>query len=102
MKIYLHAFEPSSRANGPGLRAVLWTQGCSLGCPGCFNSETHDPGAGREVDVELLAGEIAGRHGIDGVSISGGEPLQQAEALCELLERLRPTSLSILVRSEER
>ncbi|NJO00209.1 MAG: 4Fe-4S cluster-binding domain-containing protein, partial [Anaerolineales bacterium] len=36
----LHQFLPQSRVNGPGLRAVLWVQGCSLGCPGCFNPQT--------------------------------------------------------------
>ena len=33
----IHAFEPRSRANGPGARFVVWFQGCTLGCPGCFN-----------------------------------------------------------------
>ena len=33
----LHHFLPHSRANGSGIRAVLWVQGCSLACPGCFN-----------------------------------------------------------------
>jgi pyruvate-formate lyase-activating enzyme len=37
----LHQFLPSSHTNGPGLRAVLWVQGCSLGCPRCFNPATH-------------------------------------------------------------
>ena len=41
MRIRLHAFEPASRANGPGPRAAVWFQGCTLGCPGCFNPDTH-------------------------------------------------------------
>ena len=37
----LHAFVPASRANGPGLRAVVYVQGCSLQCAGCWNPDTH-------------------------------------------------------------
>ena len=37
----IHAIEPRSRANGPGARFVVWLQGCTLGCPGCFNPATH-------------------------------------------------------------
>ncbi len=43
MTLRLHAFLPRSRANGPGWRSVVWVQGCSLGCAGCFNPQTHDP-----------------------------------------------------------
>src|SRR3972149_712339 len=41
----LHALLPRSRANGPGMRAVIWFQGCTRGCPGCFNPETHASGS---------------------------------------------------------
>ena len=41
MTLRLHGFLPRSRANGPGWRSVVWVQGCSLGCPGCFNPQTH-------------------------------------------------------------
>ncbi|MBI5366734.1 MAG: radical SAM protein [Planctomycetes bacterium] len=99
MKLRLHAFEAASRANGPGVRAVLWTQGCSLGCVGCFNPETHDGGGGEELDVEALVGRVrrlAG--GIAGVTVSGGEPLQQARPVMEFLRRVRAeTGLSALL-----
>lgn len=36
----LHAVVPRSAANGPGVRYVVWSQGCALACPGCFNPET--------------------------------------------------------------
>ena len=54
----LHQFLPASRANGPGLRAVLWVQGCSLGCPGCFNPQTHPFNEGQPVPVENLVSQI--------------------------------------------
>jgi len=98
MKCLIHAFERTSRANGPGLRAVIWFQGCSLGCPGCFNPATHDPRGGYESDTESLAAEIlAMSDQVEGVSISGGEPFQQPAALLDLLIRLADSPLSRLV-----
>jgi len=100
MKIQTHAFEPVSRANGPGLRAVVWFQGCTLNCPGCFNPAAHDARGGWESDTEILAAEILSlAETIAGVSVSGGEPFQQPEALLDLLERLAGTRLSRLVFS---
>jgi anaerobic ribonucleoside-triphosphate reductase activating protein len=91
----IHATEPRSRANGPGSRFVVWVQGCSLGCAGCFNPATHAMG-GRAIEVDALAGEIGE---VDGLTVSGGEPLQQAAAVAELLARARSRGLSTLVFS---
>jgi pyruvate-formate lyase-activating enzyme len=55
MKIRVRAFEPASRANGPGLRAVVWFQGCTRACPGCFNPATHDPRGGDECETHPLS-----------------------------------------------
>jgi anaerobic ribonucleoside-triphosphate reductase activating protein len=97
-RLRLHAFEPRSAANGPGLRAVLWVQGCTLGCAGCFNPETH-PRGGDDVSVAELFGRIlALGEAIKGVTVSGGEPLQQRRAILTLLARVRAeTSLSTIV-----
>lgn len=100
MNMRLHAFEPFSRANGPGLRAVVWFQGCTLGCPGCFNPATHDPMGGYAYDTAQLAGDILDLGSrIEGISISGGEPLQQPEALLDLLQLLGNSTLSNLLFS---
>ncbi len=85
----LHAFLPRSRANGPGVRAVVWVQGCTLGCPACFNPGTHDPAGGEAVLVEELAERIGGLSDLDGLTLSGGEPLQQLPAVVELLRLVR-------------
>jgi anaerobic ribonucleoside-triphosphate reductase activating protein len=98
----IHAFEPRSRANGPGARFVVWFQGCTLGCPGCFNPTTHDTGGGRLVALDELVAELAGaarRGGIEGLSLSGGEPLQQPEAARALLDAARDLGLSTLAFS---
>ena len=94
----VHAVEPRSRANGPGARFVVWLQGCTLGCPGCFNPATHEVG-GREVSVAELAAQLAATRGIEGLSLSGGEPLQQPAAAAALLDAARALGLSTLAFS---
>lgn len=99
--IRLHRLEPASRANGPGLRAVIWVQGCALGCPGCFNPETHAMRGGEIWPVEKLVERIIEANqnlSLEGLTISGGEPIHQHRALARLLRQVREkTGLSILV-----
>ena len=97
MDLRVHGFVPVSRANGPGRRAVVWVQGCTLGCPGCFNPETH-PFAGPRTGVDDLFAQVVACDGIEGVTVSGGEPLQQRRGVAALLARLRAeTDLSVVV-----
>src|SRR6516162_3714972 len=98
-RLRIHRFVPRSLANGPGVRAVVWVQGCSLGCPGCFNPETHAFHDDRLVAVDELVAQVCDLgERIEGVTISGGEPLQQRPALLAFLRRLRAeTGLSVLV-----
>jgi len=93
----IHATEARSRANGPGARFVVWLQGCTLGCPGCFNPATHDSSGGRERSIDELCAEIP--DDVEGITLSGGEPLQQAGAAAELLDRARARGLSTLAFS---
>lgn len=100
----VYGFLPLTYANGPGRRAGLWLQGCARRCPGCFNSAAWDPTGGRIVRVDVLArrlrGLAVGRGGraIEGLSVSGGEPLRQMEGLLALLRLVRrETALSVLV-----
>jgi anaerobic ribonucleoside-triphosphate reductase activating protein len=97
-RLRVHGFEPHSAANGPGIRAVVWVQGCTLGCAGCFNPETHAR-QGEEIEVGELFDRIAGLGDrIDGVTVSGGEPLQQRGPVLALLQRIRAqTSLSAIL-----
>jgi anaerobic ribonucleoside-triphosphate reductase activating protein len=88
----LHGFVPVSRANGPGRRAVLWFQGCNLNCPGCFNQPSH-PFEGVPIDdgSDIIQRVLALHHAgaIEGLTFSGGEPMQQVSSVLELIERLR-------------
>lgn len=77
------------RALGFGERGGLWLQGCSIHCPGCMSRDTWTEAKTRR-RVEDLAEEIeAWLPNADGLSITGGEPLDQAGALARLLARLR-------------
>lgn len=96
----VHAVLPRSRANGPGLRFVVWSQGCSLGCAGCFNPETHaGDGFGQLLDVHgLVSAALAERPALEGVTVTGGEPLEQPEAVAEFCRGIRAGSdLGIIV-----
>ena len=93
----IHAVLSRSLVNGPGPRAVVWFQGCTLNCRGCWNPETHPSAVKPEMTVEEVASWILSRADIEGVTFSGGEPLQQAAELLELCEllRLRRPNLSL-------
>ncbi len=97
--LQIHELLPQSRANGPGVRAVLWVQGCSLGCPGCFNPATHPFIGGERVLVrDLFRRIVALGDSIEGITVSGGEPLQQRRPLLALLQRVRQeTSLTTVL-----
>lgn len=85
-----------SLEHGPGNRLVIWVQGCSLNCRGCFNPETHSHSQGREYEVQEIA-DIINRE-TEGITISGGEPLDQAEVLLEILRKVR-TDLTVILFS---
>ena len=75
---------------GYGRRVVIWTQGCSIHCPGCVSRDTWDAEPRHRIALdELLAGCAGWLAEADGVTISGGEPFDQPDALRELLKLLR-------------
>ncbi|MBQ8991829.1 radical SAM protein [Candidatus Saccharibacteria bacterium] len=76
--------ERDSIVNGPGLRAVVWTQGCPNHCEGCQNPETWDFGGGVLVDLEEVKDELRKLEGQTGLTFCGGEPFVQPEACLEL------------------
>jgi anaerobic ribonucleoside-triphosphate reductase activating protein len=99
VELNLHHVLPQSSAHGPGVRCVLWVQGCSLACPGCCSPGSHDAASGSPVPVEDLLRRLEeAQSRIDGVTLSGGEPLEQPAALLELLHGLRArTRLSVVL-----
>ena len=88
----IHAVIPRSYANGPGARFVIWTQGCTLACPGCFNPQTHAEDHGGTHTAEELADAAVNTDDIEGVTLTGGEPLEQPDAVSEFCQRIKTTS----------
>ncbi len=88
-RVNLHSKIEGSRANGPGNRYVVWFRGCSLGCPGCFNPSTHSPIGGDSVDTSAIARAVLDGD-YDGLTISGGEPFEQPQALLALVKEVFP------------
>lgn len=98
----IHSFEMGSSVDGPGLRFVIFTQGCALRCLYCHNPDTRDPHGGQEVSVAEMLAEIEKylpylEASGGGVTISGGEPTLQPEFVASIFqgckERGIPTAL---------
>jgi anaerobic ribonucleoside-triphosphate reductase activating protein len=77
-----------SLTNGPGVRVVVFLQGCNIKCKDCHNQSTWDENYGEELKVSDLAKEIVKRVKNKKVTISGGEPFFQADATIELVRLL--------------
>ncbi len=90
-----------SYALGPGLRYVIWTKGCPFNCSGCITPEGKDISGGYVVDIKDLVEDIVNNPQLFGITISGGEPFLQAEALSEtlsLIKKNRP-DINVLIFS---
>ena len=81
-------FEAKTSVEGPGERSALWLQGCSLKCPDCCNPELQQFGIGMACSVEEIAGQIMQARA-EGLTLLGGEPLDQSVELLQLLQLLR-------------
>lgn len=82
-------FSPRCTLLGPGTRAVVWVQGCPLNCGECVAPEMIPFRGGDRVRVETLAARIDALGDIDGLTLSGGEPMSQAGALVRLVDDVR-------------
>lgn len=85
-----------SIVDGPGLRFVVFTQGCKHQCPGCHNPQTHSFDGGTLVSIDSLFGQITKNPLLDGITLSGGEPFEQAEACAKLAVRVKELGLNVM------
>lgn len=76
--------ERDNIVNGPGIRTILWTQGCRQHCKGCQNPNTWSEAEGVLVKIEALKEQLKTFERQQGITFCGGEPMLQAEALTEL------------------
>ena len=90
-----------SLANGPGMRYVLFTQGCSMGCPGCHNTHTWNKELGVSMSIDTIMEHIESSPFIEGVTLSGGDPMEQPKEILELCKRIKSEcpSLNIMIYS---
>ena len=77
-----------SIVDGPGLRMVIWTQGCKHNCKGCHNPQTHSLTKGYEVDTKEIINKMASLKLQQGITLSGGEPMVRPEFAYALLRTL--------------
>ncbi len=99
MKLRIAGIQKDSIVDGPGVRLSVYFQGCSHCCPGCHNPETHDPGSGYEITVVGLTDIIDSCRFLDGVTLSGGEPFEQAQAAAGLAREVASRSLNLILYS---
>ncbi len=83
-------------AEGPGLRYAVWVAGCTIRCPGCCNPEMFDARAGEAIAIETLADDVR-RAAVDGLTLLGGEPFEQAAACASLASAVASAGGSVMV-----
>lgn len=81
---------------GPGKRFCIWVQGCNKHCSGCFAKETWAFGVGVNYSVDCLFDKIKSQNNIEGITLLGGEPFEQAEELAVLCEKVKSMGLSVV------
>lgn len=86
-----------SIVDGPGLRFTVFTQGCKHNCPGCHNPGTHDFNGGYEMDVNDIISEIKKNPLLDGVTLSGGDPMFQVEESLKLAKEVKKLGLNVML-----
>jgi len=89
-----------TEAEGPGRRFALWVQGCSLDCPGCCNPELFDPAGGELLSLATLCEELdtaASEHQVEGLTLVGGEPLEQLHGVKALAAAAQLRGLGVLL-----
>jgi len=95
----VHDILKSSLSNGPFERYCIWLQGCNKKCVGCFNPESHDPNKKNKIKISTIIDDIISvKDKIEGITISGGEPLLQLKGLIKMLSTLKEiTNLGIIL-----
>lgn len=100
MRLRVAATVAPTRVEGPHPRYALWVQGCAVRCPGCCNPQMFDADGGEAIDVDTLLADLRRahrEHGLEGLTVVGGEPLQQLPAVTEACAGARQLGLGVLV-----
>jgi anaerobic ribonucleoside-triphosphate reductase activating protein len=89
--------QSDSIVDGPGLRTVIWTQGCGHHCKGCQNPQTWDFNGGGEVPIDMVLEAIDELEYQAGITFSGGDPMYQIEAFIELAKYVHECNMNVWV-----
>ena len=95
--IRMAGMEKESFVDGPGIRMVIFTQGCTRHCPGCHNPETHDKSGGKIVTVKDIISGMDENPIIDGITISGGEPFYWTDEIIPILYAAKKRNMNTVV-----
>ena len=95
MEIRIAGIEPESIVDGAGLRYAIFLQGCTRHCKGCHNSTTHALKGGKLVDTSEIIVDFKRNHLLDGITLTGGEPLLQIDAATELAKAAQDWGLNV-------
>lgn len=95
MNIRIAGVVNDSIVDGPGLRFSVFTQGCSHHCPGCHNPETHDPQGGHDEDTDALIAKMKKNPLLSGITLTGGDPLEQSAPCLELAKAAHASGLNV-------
>ena len=87
---------PGVHRRWPGLRFVLFTQGCPHHCPGCHNPESHDPAGGYDIAWEKVYAEFEKNPLLKGLTLSGGEPMLQPAELVDLCRAVHAAGKDVM------
>ena len=95
IKLAVNEIQRDSIVDGEGIRSVIWTQGCPHHCLGCHNPETHSFQKGFSVDVDDIKEKLNQLEGQDGITFSGGDPMEQSEACAEIARYCKKINLNV-------
>lgn len=95
-KLRIAGIVQDSIVDGPGIRLVVFTQGCRHNCPGCHNPHTHSFDGGKLVDIEYIIEQARENPLLDGITLSGGEPFEQANILSKLAKQAKVLGYNIM------
>ena len=96
-RLRIAGIEPESFVDGPGIRMTIFTQGCHHNCPGCQNPQTHDFNGGHFIDIEEILDMIEENPLLDGITFSGGDPMDQAAALIPLAREIKERGMNLVI-----
>ena len=95
MKFRIHGLAEDSIVDGPGIRFTVFVQGCPHRCEGCHNPASHDFAGGREAATEEVIARLQANPLLDGLTLSGGEPMCSAEACLELARAAKAMGMNV-------